>query len=188
MQLLADSHRISCYLTEMNCQFGGFKPLSTALWLQIDSLSVSLSSGKPVRLIVHGNQPYATDWAESNNVKKSWSNPLSDELEQVLQQVYSKGTRLNLLYIFFWISEVYYHFIMFIDLQLSTFFSFQDQRPVSIQDSWRLINRGVGHTTRISYSVMTVDDVETIDFGNYICTAKNANGETSVATLVNSFD
>ncbi|XP_017559596.1 platelet-derived growth factor receptor-like protein [Pygocentrus nattereri] len=64
----------------------------------------------------------------------------------------------------------------------------QDQRPVSIQDSWRLINRGMGHTTRISQSVMTVDDVETIDFGNYICTAKNTHGETSVATLVNSYD
>ncbi|XP_072520270.1 platelet-derived growth factor receptor-like protein [Salminus brasiliensis] len=64
----------------------------------------------------------------------------------------------------------------------------QDQRPVSIQNSWRLINRGVGYTTRISQSVMTVDDVETIDFGNYICTAKNAHGMTSVATLINSYD
>ncbi|XP_017329605.1 platelet-derived growth factor receptor-like protein [Ictalurus punctatus] len=63
----------------------------------------------------------------------------------------------------------------------------QDQRPVSIQDSRRLINRGVGQITRISESVMIVDDVETIDFGNYICTAKNDHGETSVATKVNSY-
>lgn len=64
----------------------------------------------------------------------------------------------------------------------------QDQRPVNIQDSWRLINRGVGHTTRISHSVMIVDDVETIDYGKYICTAKNKNGETLVATSVKSRD
>lgn len=62
----------------------------------------------------------------------------------------------------------------------------QDQRPVIIQDSWRLINRGVGHTTRISQSVLIVDDAETIDFGKYICTAKNKNAETSVATSVKS--
>lgn len=62
----------------------------------------------------------------------------------------------------------------------------QDQRPVNIQDSWRLINRGVGHTTRISQSVLIVDDVETIDYGKYICTAKNKNGETLVATSVKS--
>lgn len=58
---------------------------------------------------------------------------------------------------------------------------------MSIQDSRRLINRGVGQITRISESVMIVDDVETIDFGNYICTAKNDHGETSVATKVNSY-
>ncbi|XP_056625358.1 platelet-derived growth factor receptor-like protein [Triplophysa dalaica] len=62
----------------------------------------------------------------------------------------------------------------------------QDQRAVIIQDSWRLINRGVGHTTRISQSVLIVDDAETIDFGKYICTAKNKNAETSVATSVKS--
>nr|XP_055033417.1 platelet-derived growth factor receptor-like protein [Misgurnus anguillicaudatus] len=62
----------------------------------------------------------------------------------------------------------------------------QGQRPVEIQDYWRLINRGVGHTTRISQSVLIVDDAETIDFGKYICIAKNKHGETLVATLVKS--
>ncbi len=64
----------------------------------------------------------------------------------------------------------------------------QGQRPVSIHDSWRLINRGVGHTTRISQSVMIVDDVETIDYGKYICATKNKNGETLVATTVKSHE
>lgn len=64
----------------------------------------------------------------------------------------------------------------------------QGQRPVSIHESWRLINRGVGHTTRISQSVMIVDDVETIDYGKYICTTKNKKGETLVATSVKSHD
>ncbi|XP_031136066.1 platelet-derived growth factor receptor-like protein [Sander lucioperca] len=56
----------------------------------------------------------------------------------------------------------------------------QDRRPVRIQTSWRLVNRGMGHTTRLSQSVMAVEDVETIDFGNYICNAKNQYGETTV--------
>ncbi|XP_052470704.1 platelet-derived growth factor receptor-like protein [Carassius gibelio] len=60
----------------------------------------------------------------------------------------------------------------------------QGQRPVNIYDSWRLINRGVGHTTRISQSIMVVDDVETIDYGKYICSTKNKHGETLVATTV----
>ncbi|XP_060783843.1 platelet-derived growth factor receptor-like protein [Neoarius graeffei] len=72
------------------------------------------------------------------------------------------------------------------DVKFSWTYPGQDQRPVSVQESRRLINRGVGQITRISQSVMIVDDVETIDFGNYICTAKNANGETSVATQVNT--
>ncbi|KAG7329235.1 hypothetical protein KOW79_007409 [Hemibagrus wyckioides] len=63
----------------------------------------------------------------------------------------------------------------------------QDQRPVSIQASHRLINRGVGQIMRLSQSVMIVDDVETIDYGNYMCTAKNTHGETSLATQVNSY-
>ncbi|XP_066505136.1 platelet-derived growth factor receptor-like protein [Hoplias malabaricus] len=75
-----------------------------------------------------------------------------------------------------------------VEISFSWSFPGKGQRPVIIQESWRLINRGVGHTTRISQSVMTVDDVETIDYGNYICTAKNLHGETSVATLVNSYD
>ncbi|XP_076877416.1 platelet-derived growth factor receptor-like protein [Brachyhypopomus gauderio] len=75
-----------------------------------------------------------------------------------------------------------------VDVNFSWTFPGQDERPVNIQDTWRLINRGVGHTTRISQSVITVDDVETIDFGDYICTARNHHGETSVATQVNSYD
>ncbi|XP_053361323.1 platelet-derived growth factor receptor-like protein [Clarias gariepinus] len=73
------------------------------------------------------------------------------------------------------------------DVKFSWTYPGQGQRPVSIQDSLRLINRGMGQITRISQSIMIVDDVETIDFGNYICTAKNANGETSVATQVKSY-
>lgn len=60
----------------------------------------------------------------------------------------------------------------------------QDQRPVHIQTSWRLVNRGMGYTTRVSQSIMTVKDLETIDFGNYICKAKNQYGETIVTTSI----
>ncbi|ELK08858.1 Platelet-derived growth factor receptor-like protein [Pteropus alecto] len=62
----------------------------------------------------------------------------------------------------------------------------KDERPVTIQDTWRLIHRGLGHTTRISQSVMTVEDFETIDAGYYICTAQNLRGQTTVATTVES--
>ncbi|KAM6220185.1 platelet-derived growth factor receptor-like protein [Rhynchocyon petersi] len=58
------------------------------------------------------------------------------------------------------------------------------ERPVTIQDTWRLIHRGLGHTTRISQSVITVEDFETIDAGYYICTAQNLRGQTTVATTV----
>ncbi|KAG8134684.1 putative Platelet-derived growth factor receptor-like protein [Naja naja] len=58
------------------------------------------------------------------------------------------------------------------------------KRPVNIQDSWRLIDRGVGHTTRISESIITVEDLETIDGGNYVCVAQNLRGRTTVATQV----
>ncbi|CAH6787236.1 Pdgfrl [Phodopus roborovskii] len=60
----------------------------------------------------------------------------------------------------------------------------KDERPVTIQDTWRLINRGLGHTTRISQSVITIEDFETIDAGYYICTAQNLQGQTTVATTV----
>lgn len=59
-----------------------------------------------------------------------------------------------------------------------------DERPVAIQDTWRLIHRGLGHTTRMSQSVLTVEDFETIDAGYYICTAQNPQGQTTVATTV----
>ncbi|CAI5783904.1 platelet-derived growth factor receptor-like protein isoform X1 [Podarcis raffonei] len=58
------------------------------------------------------------------------------------------------------------------------------ERPVVIQDSWRLIDRGIGHTTRISESLITVEDFETIDGGNYICIAQNLRGQTTVAAYV----
>lgn len=57
-------------------------------------------------------------------------------------------------------------------------------RPVHIQTSWRLVNRGMGHTTRVTQSVMAVEDMETIDFGNYVCKVKNPQGETIVTTRV----
>ncbi|XP_021026583.1 platelet-derived growth factor receptor-like protein [Mus caroli] len=60
----------------------------------------------------------------------------------------------------------------------------KDERPVTIQDTWRLIHRGLGHTTRISESVLTVEDFETIDAGYYICTAQNLRGQTTVAATV----
>ncbi|KAK6298182.1 hypothetical protein J4Q44_G00312370 [Coregonus suidteri] len=44
----------------------------------------------------------------------------------------------------------------------------------------------VRHTTRVFQSVMAVDDLETIDFGRYICRAKNKHGEIAVATSVHS--
>ncbi|XP_075412895.1 platelet-derived growth factor receptor-like protein [Tenrec ecaudatus] len=62
----------------------------------------------------------------------------------------------------------------------------EGERPVTIQDTWRLIPRGLGHTTRLSQSVVTVEDFETIDAGYYICTAQNPRGQTTVATLVES--
>ncbi|XP_041760026.1 platelet-derived growth factor receptor-like protein [Coregonus clupeaformis] len=48
--------------------------------------------------------------------------------------------------------------------------------------TWRLVR----HTTRIFQSVMAVDDLETIDFGRYICRAKKQHGEIAVATTVHS--
>ncbi|XP_064005134.1 platelet-derived growth factor receptor-like protein isoform X4 [Pogoniulus pusillus] len=60
----------------------------------------------------------------------------------------------------------------------------ESERPVIIQNFWRLINRGTSHTTRISKSVLLVEDVEAEDAGNYICIAQNLHGETAVATKV----
>ncbi|XP_063314152.1 platelet-derived growth factor receptor-like protein [Pelobates fuscus] len=61
------------------------------------------------------------------------------------------------------------------------------QRPVAIKDSWRLVNRGIGHTTRISKSIISVEDFETIDAGNYICKAQNLRGQTTLITRVDRF-
>lgn len=53
-----------------------------------------------------------------------------------------------------------------------------------IQNFWRLINRGIGHTTRISKSILLVEGFEARDAGNYICIAQNLQGETTVATKI----
>ncbi|TNN47757.1 Platelet-derived growth factor receptor-like protein [Liparis tanakae] len=58
----------------------------------------------------------------------------------------------------------------------------QGHRPAHTHTSWRLVNRGMSHTTRLSQSVLTLEDMETIDFGNYVCKAKNRDGETIVTT------
>ncbi|KAM9741945.1 platelet-derived growth factor receptor-like protein [Menidia menidia] len=71
-----------------------------------------------------------------------------------------------------------------VDVSFTWTYPGQDQRPVHIQSSWRLVNRGMGHTTRVSKSVLTLVDLETIDFGNYVCTAKNQHGETIVTTRI----
>ncbi|XP_054059640.1 platelet-derived growth factor receptor-like protein [Rissa tridactyla] len=60
----------------------------------------------------------------------------------------------------------------------------ESERPVIIQNFWRLIDRGTGQTTRISKSVLVVEDFEDRDAGNYICVAQNLHGETTVATKV----
>ncbi|XP_043918350.1 platelet-derived growth factor receptor-like protein isoform X2 [Protopterus annectens] len=63
----------------------------------------------------------------------------------------------------------------------------KDERPVTIQESSRLINRGTVHTTRMSQSIIIVQDFETIDTGDYMCTASNPLGETTVAVRVDSY-
>ncbi|XP_028816785.1 platelet-derived growth factor receptor-like protein [Denticeps clupeoides] len=69
-----------------------------------------------------------------------------------------------------------------VEVNFSWSFPGQDRHPVGIQNISRLIHRGVGHTTRISQSIITIQDVEeSLDLGEFICTAKNKHGETSVA-------
>ncbi|KAI5943832.1 Platelet-derived growth factor receptor-like protein [Manis javanica] len=60
----------------------------------------------------------------------------------------------------------------------------KEERMVTIQDTWRLVHRGRGHTMRMSQSVMTVEGFKPADAGYYICTAQNLRGETTVATTV----
>ncbi|KAM3866642.1 platelet-derived growth factor receptor-like protein [Diretmus argenteus] len=60
----------------------------------------------------------------------------------------------------------------------------RNHRPIDVHGSWRLVNRGMGYTTRISQSIITIEDLETTDFGRYICKAKNERGETTVATNI----
>lgn len=60
----------------------------------------------------------------------------------------------------------------------------QDERPVIITNSWRLIDQQNGHTIRLSKSMLYIDDIEIIDVGDYICTAQNVMGDTTVATAV----
>lgn len=68
-----------------------------------------------------------------------------------------------------------------VDVSFSWSYPGQGQRLLDIQGSKRLVNRGMGRTTLVSQSVVTVEDLETTDFGKYKCRAKNLNGETSVA-------
>uniref|UniRef100_A0A3P9QEK3 Platelet-derived growth factor receptor-like protein n=1 Tax=Poecilia reticulata TaxID=8081 RepID=A0A3P9QEK3_POERE len=72
------------------------------------------------------------------------------------------------------------------DVSFSWSYPGQDKRPVHIQTLGRLVNRGMGHTTRVSQSILSVENMQTIDFGNYICKAKNLNGETIVMTKIAS--
>ncbi|XP_075999544.1 platelet-derived growth factor receptor-like protein isoform X2 [Genypterus blacodes] len=58
----------------------------------------------------------------------------------------------------------------------------QARRPVHIQTSMRLVDRGTGRTTRMSQSFLIIDDVERSDTGLYVCTAKNKHGQTVVST------
>ncbi|XP_056142729.1 platelet-derived growth factor receptor-like protein [Lampris incognitus] len=71
-----------------------------------------------------------------------------------------------------------------VDVSFTWTYPGQGLRPVDIQGSWRLVNRGMGHTTRVSKSVITIEDMETIDFGRYSCKVKNKHGETTVATNI----
>ncbi|XP_074529892.1 platelet-derived growth factor receptor-like protein [Halichoeres trimaculatus] len=71
-----------------------------------------------------------------------------------------------------------------VDVSFTWSYPGQGHRPVHISNSWRLVNRGLSHTTRVSQSIMTVEDLETIDFGNYVCKAKNPHGETIVVTNI----
>ncbi|KAM4586539.1 platelet-derived growth factor receptor-like protein [Fundulus diaphanus] len=71
-----------------------------------------------------------------------------------------------------------------VDVSFSWSYPGQGQRPVHIQTLWRLVHRGMGYTTRVSQSILVVEDIETIDFGNYICKAKNQHGETIMTTKI----
>ncbi|KAK7899492.1 hypothetical protein WMY93_020345 [Mugilogobius chulae] len=62
----------------------------------------------------------------------------------------------------------------------------QASRPGQLLSSWRLVKRGLGHTARISQSVLSVKNMSSRDFGSYICKAKNKYGETIVAINVQS--
>lgn len=62
----------------------------------------------------------------------------------------------------------------------------QATRPASAQSSWRLVKRGLGHTARVSQSVLHLQDVSFSDFGSYVCKAKNKYGETNVAANIES--
>lgn len=71
-----------------------------------------------------------------------------------------------------------------VDVSFTWTYPGQGSRPVHIQTSWRLVNRGMGYTTRVTQSILTVEDMETIDFGEYMCKAKSQHGETIVATTI----
>ncbi|CAL1614092.1 unnamed protein product [Knipowitschia caucasica] len=62
----------------------------------------------------------------------------------------------------------------------------EPSRPVQTHSHWRLVKRGLGHTTRVSQSVLSIKDLSSRDYGSYICKAKNKYGETAVATDVHA--
>lgn len=60
----------------------------------------------------------------------------------------------------------------------------QGGRHVNTDTSWRLVNRGMGFTTRISQSILTLQDVDDTHYGSYVCRAKNQQGETIMTTSI----
>ncbi|XP_020773509.2 platelet-derived growth factor receptor-like protein [Boleophthalmus pectinirostris] len=62
----------------------------------------------------------------------------------------------------------------------------QSSRSAQVHSSWRLVKRGLGHTTRVSQSVLIIKEMNRKDSGSYICKAQNKYGETVVATNVQS--
>ncbi|XP_037531931.1 platelet-derived growth factor receptor-like protein [Nematolebias whitei] len=72
-----------------------------------------------------------------------------------------------------------------VDVSFTWSYPGQDQHPVQVQSSWRLLNRGLGFTTRVSQSTLMVEHMDTMHVGNYVCKAKNQHGETTVTLKIN---
>lgn len=72
------------------------------------------------------------------------------------------------------------------DVNFNWVYPNQPNHLVHVHKSWRLVKRGLGHTTRVSQSVLIIKDISNNDYGNYICKAKNKYGETIVAINIES--